>query len=156
MSLAIDEYLATGEVPGPRHGLLTGRYACYDTYQCGDGGWLAVAAIEPKFWANLCTLLGLEQWAAHQTDDDVQDQIRADLADVIRTRTRDEWTALLAPADTCVAPVLSVPEVVEDEQFAAGGLSRPVHPDPRDVPVRWGRARGDGAARWPTRCATPP
>ncbi len=119
MSLAIDEYLATGVEPGPRHGLLTGKYACYDTYETSDGGWLAVAAIEPKFWANLCRLLGCEQWAAAQMDDAVQDAIRADLRAIFKTKTRDEWTALLAPADTCVAPVLDVAEVVEHPQLNA-------------------------------------
>jgi alpha-methylacyl-CoA racemase len=119
MALAVDEYLATGVEPGPRHGLLTGRYAYYDTYPTRDGRWLSVAAIEPRFWANLCELLGLPQWAAHQEDDAVQDQIRADLRAVFLTRDLDDWTAMLSPADTCVAPVLEVPEIVEDEQFVA-------------------------------------
>ncbi len=78
MSLYVDEYFATGEVPGPRHNILTGRYACYDVYRCADDKWIAVAAIEPHFYANLCRALGCEQWLAHQTDDAVQDAIRAD------------------------------------------------------------------------------
>jgi alpha-methylacyl-CoA racemase len=119
MALQVDEYLAVGEVPGPGHSLLTGRYACYGVYGCADGKWLTVAAIESRFWANLCRAVGLERWTEHQTDDDVQDEIRADLERVFRTRARDEWVAELGPADTCVAPVLSVPELVEDEQFAA-------------------------------------
>ncbi len=119
MSLAIDEFLATGVEPGPRHGLLTGKYACYDTYEASDGGWVSVAAIEPKFWANLCRLLACEQWTAKQMDDDAQDAIRADLRAVFKTKTRDEWTALLAPADTCVAPVLEVAELVEHPQLNA-------------------------------------
>jgi len=121
MALAVDEYLATGEEPEPRHGLLTGRYACYDTYPTSDGCWMTVAAIEPRFWANLCELLGFPQWAAHQEDDAVQDKIREDLRATFLTRTRDEWTALLSASDTCVAPVLTVPEVVDDEQFVARG-----------------------------------
>jgi alpha-methylacyl-CoA racemase len=121
MSLAVDEYLATGVVPAPRHGLLTGRYACYDTYEAADGGWLAVAAIEPQFWANLCRLLDCERWVAHQMDDTFQDEIRADLRAAFRTKTRDEWSAILMPSDTCVAPVLTVLEVVGDPQFAARG-----------------------------------
>jgi len=121
MALAVDEYLAVGVEPGPRHGMLTGRYACYDVYGCADDKWLTVAAIEPRFWANLCKALGLEQWIEHQTDDDLQDEIRGELAAVFRTRNRDEWVAELGPADTCVAPVLSVPEVVDDEQFVARG-----------------------------------
>jgi alpha-methylacyl-CoA racemase len=121
MALAVDEYLAAGVMPGPGHGILTGRYACYGVYGCADGMWLTVAAIEPRFWANLCTALGLEQWIEHQTDDAVQSDVRADLIKVFRTRARDEWIAELGPADTCVAPVLSVPEVLADEQYAARG-----------------------------------
>jgi alpha-methylacyl-CoA racemase len=119
MALAADEYLATGEEPGPGHGLLTGRDACYDTYPTRDGKWLTVAAIEPRFWANLCRALGLERWIAHQNDVAAQDRIRADLRAAFLTRDRDDWTAILAPADTCVAPVLTVPEAIADEQFAA-------------------------------------
>ncbi|MCU1450770.1 MAG: Carnitine dehydratase, partial [Acidimicrobiales bacterium] len=121
MALAVDEYLAAGVMPGPGQGILTGRYACYEVYGCADGTWLTVAAIEPRFWANLCTALGLEQWIEHQTDDDVQADIRADLIQVFRSRPRDEWIAELGPADTCVAPVQSIPEVVADEQYAARG-----------------------------------
>jgi len=119
LGLYIDEYLATGTEPGPGHYILTGRYACYDTYRCADGGWVAVGAIEPKFWRNLCGLLGCEQWADHQTDDDVQEQVRADVAAAFATRPRDEWVAVLAPADTCVAPVHDIPELVADPHLAA-------------------------------------
>jgi alpha-methylacyl-CoA racemase len=108
MALHLDEHLATGVIPS---NVLTGRYACYDTYEAADGGWLAVAAIEPKFWANLCRLLGLEQWSERQTDDAAQEDIRADLRRVFGTKSRAEWTDLLAAADTCVTPVLTVDEV---------------------------------------------
>jgi alpha-methylacyl-CoA racemase len=119
MSLYVDEYFATGEIPGPRHNILTGRYACYDVYRCSDDRWIAVGAIEPHFYANLCRALGCEQWLAHQTDDDVQDAIRKDFRAVISTRTRDEWVARLGPADTCVSEVASVPELVSDEHLRA-------------------------------------
>jgi len=127
MALAVDEYLATGVEPGPRHGLLTGRYAYYDTYPTRDDRWLSVAAIEPRFWTNLCELLGLPQWSEHQEDEAVQDQIRADLRAVFLTRDLDDWIELLSPADTCVAPVMTVPEIVVDEQFAARGDFVPAH-----------------------------
>jgi len=119
MSLYVDEFFATGEIPGPRHNILTGRYACYDVYRCSDDGWVAVAAIEPHFYANLCRALGCEQWLAHQTDDGVQDAIRTDFCAAFATRTRDEWVALLGPADTCVSEVASVPELVDDAHFRA-------------------------------------
>jgi alpha-methylacyl-CoA racemase len=148
LSLYIDEYLATGVEPGPAHYILTGRYACYDVYGTADGGWLAVAAIEPAFWANLCSALGLERWREHQTDDAVQDEIRADLRRVFAERGRDEWVALLADADTCVAPVLSIPEVVADPQFSArGAVVRARRPDrpsfPQLAPLLAGTVRCD-------------
>ncbi len=76
MSLYVDEYLATGAEPGPGHYILTGRYACYDVYTCADGRFVAVGAIEPQFWRNLCANLGLERFADAQTDDARQDEIR--------------------------------------------------------------------------------
>jgi alpha-methylacyl-CoA racemase len=119
MSLHLDEHLATGAVPGPRHDLLTGRFACYDVYPCRDGRWLAVGAIEPAFYANLCRALGCEQWIGHQDDDALQEQIRADFRAAFATRERDDWVAELGPANTCVSAVASVPEVVADPHFAA-------------------------------------
>jgi alpha-methylacyl-CoA racemase len=121
-ALPIDEYLATGAVPGPGHNILTGRYACYDTYQCRDGRWLSVGVVEPHFHRNLCRLLGLEQWSDHQLDDDVQDEMRADFRTAFATRTRDEWVAELGPADTCVAPIYSAVELVEDPHLQARGV----------------------------------
>ena len=53
-SLAVDEQLALGGDVRPGHDMLSGRYACYDTYAGSDGEWLAVGAIEAKFFANLC------------------------------------------------------------------------------------------------------
>ena len=122
MSLYVDEYLATGTEPGPGHYILTGRYACYDTYACAGGGHLAVGAIEPQFWRNLCRELDLEHYADAQMDDDRQDEIRAAVAGVLATRTRDEWTEQLGPADCCVAPVLTVAEAIDDPQFVARGM----------------------------------
>ncbi|MCC7076309.1 MAG: CoA transferase [Acidimicrobiia bacterium] len=119
MSLYADEYLVTGEVPGPGHYVLTGRYACYGIYPTRDGAWLTVAAIEAAFWANLCRALDLERWIDHQYDDSVQDRIRADLTAAFAADDRDAWVERLGPADCCVAPVLSVPESVVDAQFEA-------------------------------------
>lgn len=130
MSLYVDQHLATGEEPGPGHDILTGRFACYDIYPTRDGKWLSVGAIEPHFYANLCKALGLEKWLEHQEDDAVQDEIRADLKAVFLTRDRDDWVAELAPNNTCVAPVQSIAEVVQDDHFRARGAFTDVkHPE---------------------------
>lgn len=122
MSLSIDQYLATGEEAAPRKTLLTGRYACYDVYPTRDGKWLSVGAIEARFFANLCKALGLEQYADRQYDDAVQDEIRAAFRQAFATRDRDDWVAELSPNDTCVAPVYTIPELIDDPHFASRGI----------------------------------
>jgi alpha-methylacyl-CoA racemase len=119
MALQVDDVLATGTVQLPATAPLSGRYACYDTYRTADDGWLAVAAIEAKFWANLCVALDLEQWIDKQYDDDSQPGARGELAAVFRTKPRDEWVAQLAAADTCVSPVLTSQEAAADAGFAS-------------------------------------
>lgn len=117
MALSIDQYLATGEVAGPRKALLTGRYAFYDVYPTKDDKWVSVGAIEPKFFANLCNALDLPQYAKAQMDDALQDEIRAAFKNAFLQKTRDEWTEALAANDTCVAPVLTIPELVDEPHF---------------------------------------
>ena len=80
MSLAIDEQLALGGDIRPGHDVLSGRYACYATYQAADGRWLAVGAVEAKFFANLCAALGCPELAASQYEDAAQPALRAALA----------------------------------------------------------------------------
>jgi alpha-methylacyl-CoA racemase len=133
MALAIDQYLAEGEVAGPRQVLLTGRYAFYDLYETSDGKWVSVGAIEPHFYRNLCERLGHPEYAASQYDDAKQDEIRAAFQAAFRTRTRDEWTAELAPNDTCVAPVLTIPEVAEDPHWRARSVFMEAEYDERGV-----------------------
>ncbi|NUP51282.1 MAG: CoA transferase [Catenulispora sp.] len=160
MSLAVDEYLATGGEPGYQHSMTSGRYACYATYPAADGRWLAVAAIEPKFWANFCRLLGLEKWAAHQTDDAVQDRIRADVTAALAAKDRDAWISLLAGADTCVAPVLSVAELAEDPHYRAReAFVEAVHPEHgplrQTAPLLAGMLRPDLPYRLPAGTHSP-
>ncbi len=119
MSLYLDQYLATGEETRPGSALLTGRFACYGIYTASDGKHLAVGAIEGKFFRNLCRLLGIEQHADGQYDPARQDEIRRAMQQKFLTRTRDEWTALLAGQDTCVAPVLGIAEVAADRHLRA-------------------------------------
>lgn len=121
MSLFVDEYLATGEEVRPGTTALTGRYAWNGAYETNDGGWVAVAAFEPAFFANLCSALGRSDLVEYQLDDGRQDEIRAAFRAAFATRSRDAWVAELAPLDTCVAPVLTVAEVASHPQFVARG-----------------------------------
>jgi alpha-methylacyl-CoA racemase len=154
MSLAIDEQLALGGEIRPGHDVLSGRYACYAVYGTQDGKWLAVGAIEAKFFANLCNALGCGELAALQYDDEAQPRLRAALADAFAGRTRDEWVDVLAGGDTCVAPVLEVSEVVTDPQFSArqvvGVASHPQHGELRQLaPLLAGMPRHGGVVELP-------
>jgi alpha-methylacyl-CoA racemase len=129
MSLPIDEQLALGTAPEPGHDLLSGRYACYATYQTRDDKWVAVGAVEAKFFANLCRALECPEWIERQLDDAAQPAIRAAFAAAFATADRDEWASRLGGADTCVAPVLAVDEIWSDPQFThRGAVTTAVHP----------------------------
>jgi alpha-methylacyl-CoA racemase len=119
MSLPVDEHLALGHDIQPGHDILSGRFACYGTYKTKDGKWLAVGAIEAKFFANLCRALGHDELIALQLDDASQATIRAAFTESFVTKSRDEWIALLGDADTCVSPVLAISEVEDDPQFVS-------------------------------------
>ena len=98
-------------VPGDR---LTGRYACYNVYACADETAVAVGALEPKFWAELCGRLGCQELIQHQFDDTRQPELKQRLADIFRQRTAREWFDLLRDWDCCVTPVRSVAEVASE------------------------------------------
>ncbi len=130
MSLHIDGYLATGVEPGPGSDILTGRYACYDSYRTADGKWMSVGAIEPPFFVNLCRALGCDQWIERQTDDSCQDEMRADFARAFETRTLTEWVEVFAQVDTCIAPVHTIADLVDDPQLDSRGLfTEAEHPE---------------------------
>jgi alpha-methylacyl-CoA racemase len=154
MSLAIDEQLALGGEIRPGHDVLSGRYACYGLYGASDGKWLAVGAIEAKFFANLCNVLGCPELAAVQYDDEAQPTIREVFEGAFATRTRDEWVEALAGADTCVAPVLEVGEVGSHPQFAArrvvGAAQHPKEGGLRQLrPLLAGMSRPEGTVTLP-------
>jgi alpha-methylacyl-CoA racemase len=86
----------------------------YDTYATKDREFVAIGAIEPKFYAELLQRLGLAGEALpDQNDRDGWPALRARFADVFRTRTRDEWSAIFEGSDACFAPILSFREAAE-------------------------------------------
>ena len=91
--------------------LLDGGAPNYRCYECSDGRYIAVGALEPQFWAALVSALGADVNTAPSPYDPQQWAACAQwLAATFTTRTRDEWAALFAPLDACVAPVLTLTE----------------------------------------------
>ncbi|WP_433189928.1 CaiB/BaiF CoA transferase family protein [Actinoallomurus sp. CA-150999] len=92
----------------------------YDVYETADGEWMAVGAIEPRFFAELVRLLALDD-PPPQDDRSRWPELRAALAAAFRRRTREEWTKVFAGTDACVAPILSFAEAADHPQLAARG-----------------------------------
>src|SRR4051794_13049416 len=109
----------------------------YDVYETADGKWLAIGALEPQFHAQLLSGLGLSD------DPDVTAQhdrarwppARARIAETIRTRTRDDWVAVFAGTDACVAPVLDPIEATEHPHAKARAAFAEVDGLPQPAPA---------------------
>jgi alpha-methylacyl-CoA racemase len=101
---------------------LDGGAHFYGTYECADGAYVAIGAIEPQFYRELLQLCGVEdpafeqQWAAADWPG-----LRQKLADVFRSRTRAAWCALLEGTDACFAPVLTMEEAPQHPHNVARG-----------------------------------
>lgn len=94
----------------------------YEVYTTSDGRHFSVGAIEPQFYADLLRLLDIDPAAAPQWDRARWPELKARFATVFATKTRDEWAALLEPADACATPVLSLGEVATHPHNVARGV----------------------------------
>jgi len=102
------------EAAAPERGsdLLTGGMACYSVYRTSDDKFLAVAALEPKFWAHLNHVLGRPIDPSELlAPPDEQERLRGELQAIFLQKTRAEWESIFAATDACVEPVLTLSEV---------------------------------------------
>jgi crotonobetainyl-CoA:carnitine CoA-transferase CaiB-like acyl-CoA transferase len=76
-------------------------------YACRGGGAIALGALEPKFWHRFCAAVSRPEWEARQFDR----SLCTALDELFLEKTRDQWAALLSPADCCAEPVLTLDEV---------------------------------------------
>lgn len=90
--------------------LIDGGAPFYRCYECADGKFVAVGALEPQFYAILLGKLSLDPERHPQHDRSGWPALSAILAERFRSKTRDEWTAVFAGTDACVTPVLSMAE----------------------------------------------
>ena len=94
--------------------MLDGGAHFYDTYETSDGKWISIGSIEPQFYALLREKAGLteELWDA-QMDRSKWPEMKEKIEAVFKTRTRDEWCALMEGTDICFAPVLDLDEAID-------------------------------------------
>src|SRR5712692_691568 len=99
---------------------LAGRHACYRVYACKEGGYYSVGALEPKFWATLCSAVGHPELIELQfAEGEAGVRVHRAMELVFVSRTRSEWEAQLAGLDVCCEPVLELDEVAAHPQIAA-------------------------------------
>lgn len=119
--------------------LLDGGAHFYDSYETADGKWIAIGSIEPQFYALLREKAGLSMDPDfdRQMDAGRWPALKVKLAAIFRTKTRDQWCALMEGSDVCFAPVLDFQEAAAHPHNAerktyvrAGGVLQPA-PAPR-------------------------
>jgi crotonobetainyl-CoA:carnitine CoA-transferase CaiB-like acyl-CoA transferase len=102
---------------------LGGRYPCYRVFACKGGGFYSVGALEPKFWAALCTAVDRPDLIDVQFAEGPQGEaVHRAMEAVFASRTRSEWEVALAGLEVCCEPVLELDEVGSHPQIAARGL----------------------------------
>ena len=101
----------------PRRGgnLLNGGAACYRLYGTSDGRFIALGALEPKFWSNFCHGVGKPGWIARQSEPLVQTALIEEVKDLIGGKPLAHWVDTLAGVDCCFQAVLEYRETIEDE-----------------------------------------
>lgn len=114
--------------------MLTGGLASYNVYRTKDGKYMALGALEDKFWERLCSLVGREDLAKEYKPQDPA--VKEEIRQIFETKTRDEWVALLAKEDICCEPVLEPEEVEDHPQVVARQMFMELpHPQASEVKV---------------------
>nr|WP_276611634.1 CaiB/BaiF CoA-transferase family protein [Cryptosporangium phraense] len=114
--------------------LLDGGAPWYDTYECADGRFVSVGALEPQFWTAL--LAGLEIDDLPSRDDRANwPAIRKRFTERFGSRTRDEWAAVFEGTDACVTPVLSFAEASSHPHVAARNTVADLNGVPQAAPA---------------------
>ncbi|WP_406857859.1 CaiB/BaiF CoA-transferase family protein [Alsobacter sp. KACC 23698] len=133
--LALAQGHASGRFPAPNEGMLHGGLPRYGVYATADGRFLAVGALEEKFWTTFCDALELPQ--ALRRDHVDPDATRAAVAAIIRSEPAATWARRLGPLDCCCTVVASLEEALADPHFRARGLfdAQVSEPGGRSIPA---------------------
>lgn len=130
MPVQIANYTATKRRPKRGHERLFGRYACYNVYPVRNGRYVAVGALEPKFWKELCVALEREDLIDEQyLEGDAQQILIAELTRIFQKKEVSEWMELFADRDVCVTEVREISRVVQDDSLTERGMVVPTRSD---------------------------
>ena len=115
MALPYAEYQANNRLRKGKF-QLSGSQANYNTYKCGDGKFIALGSLEPKFWNTVCDRLGKPEWQEKIIGDEAtQNAIRKELQQILYQKTRNEWLAFFSNDDICLTPINDLSEIGSDK-----------------------------------------
>ncbi len=117
LSLSLFFSQRDGREPRRADELLSHRFACYNTYETADGQYLSIGALENRFWRTLCEALSVPEYAELQYDQQRRLEIIDFMRNAFRSKTMEEWEAILGDLDVCWAKIQSLSEVLEDPLF---------------------------------------
>lgn len=113
-------YLNAADEPKRGEQMLDGGRAYYSIYETKDERYLAVGAVEPKFWSAFCEIIEREDLIKRQEAPlDEQRQMQQEVQGIIKTKTLAEWTEIFEPIDACVSPILTFEEMEQNPQIQA-------------------------------------
>lgn len=99
---------------------LSGGVVCYNIYQTKDGKYMSLGALEPKFWKNLCLLLGRNDLIGEQFSPPIpENPVMGQLQEIFKGKTRDEWVEVLKGKDVCCEPIYDLNEVPSDPHIVS-------------------------------------
>ena len=102
---------------------MSGGLPCYGVYETSDGEYMALGALEAKFWQAFCEAVARPDLIAHHmVSGETADRVRAEVAAIFKSASRDEWVERLAGADCCASPVLSPTEARHHPHLVARGM----------------------------------
>ena len=106
--------------PQRQSNLLDSAAHFYDTYETSDGKFISLGAIEPQFYALMKEKMGLDEAVfAEQHNPGKWPELKATVADVVKTKSRDQWCEIMEGTDVCFAPVLDYMEATEHHHMQA-------------------------------------
>lgn len=118
MTLALMHYGDMGTIPLRGRMPLTGLFPFYNVYECSDGKFFTLGAVEPRFWETFCKTVGRSDLLGDQfAMGDRGLVVDKELRDLFMGKTRDEWFETLKKTDVCVGRVLEIDEMIEDPQI---------------------------------------
>lgn len=122
MTSAFSGFFGNGQPIRPGSFLLNGAAPFYGVYKTSDDRWFSLGSIESHFFEALCRVLGLEQYLEKQFDQASWPEQKEAIARVMKTKTAEEWMALMSRYDICAAPVLEMENVPTNEHNLARGM----------------------------------